>query len=154
MSPAGHDPGLRAVRRVRSARERDSRVGLQQALEASRAREAAAEYSSQRLQAAPGFTAGSAEEYRAYTRLVRALAEEVTTAQEQARTSRTVAEEARRRWGMDRQALQVVESLLERRAEERRQDRARREAADLDELAAQGWLRTHHQHRTVTEAPA
>ena len=154
MSAVGHDPGLHAVRRVRSARERDSRVGLQQALEATRAREAAAEHSRERLEAAPGFAAGSAEEYRAYTRLVRALAEDVTSTQEQARTSRTVAEEARRRWGMDRQALQVVESLLERRAEERRQDRARREAADLDELAAQGWLRTHHQHRTVTEAPA
>jgi flagellar FliJ protein len=151
---SAHDPGLHAVRRVRSARERDSRLGLQQALEATRAREAAAAHSRERLEAAPGFTAGTAEEYRTYTRLVRALAEGDTTTQEQARTSRTVAEEARRRWGMDRQALQVVESLLARRAEERRHDRARCEAAELDELAAQGWLRNRRQHRTVTEAPA
>jgi hypothetical protein len=42
---------------------------------------------------------------------------------------------------MDRQAVRTVELLLERRADERRAELARREAVDLDELASQGWLR-------------
>jgi hypothetical protein len=108
---ASADRGLVAVRRVREARERDSRAGLEQALAETRQRAATAEVSRARLAAAPTFGSGTAEE-------------------------------ARRRWGLDRRAVRTVELLLERRAAERRADRARREAADLDELAAQGWLRT------------
>jgi flagellar export protein FliJ len=139
---ASADRGLVAVRRVREARERDSRAGLEQALAETRQRAATAEASRARLAAAPTFGSGTAEEYLAYTRLVRALAESVFETQEAVRRSTTVAEEARRRWGLDRRAVRTVELLLERRAAERRADRARREAADLDELAAQGWLRT------------
>jgi flagellar export protein FliJ len=139
---AATDRGLAAVRRVREARERDSRAGLQQALAETRQRAAAAEASRARLATAPTFDTGTAEDYRAYTRLVRALAESVVETEEAVRRSTTVTEEARRRWGLDRQAVRTVELLLERRAAERRADRARREAADLDELAAQGWLRT------------
>ena len=138
---AAADRGLTAVRRVREARERDSRVGLQQALAATREREAEAEASRVRLEAAPSFGTGTAAEYRAYSLLVRALAESVVEKEEAVRRSTTVAEEARRRWGMDRQAVRTVELLLERRADERRAERARREAVDLDELASQGWLR-------------
>lgn len=141
MSASAADRGLVAVRRVRDARERDSRIGLQQALAATREREAEAASLRERLAAAPGFGNGSADEFRSHTLLVRALAESVVEKEEAVRRSATVAEEARRRWGRDRQAVRTVELLLERRAEERRQDRARREAADLDELATQGWLR-------------
>lgn len=136
-----HDRGLVAVRRVREARERDSRIGLQQALAATREREAEASVLRERLAAAPAFGTGTADEFVGYTVLVRALAESVTEKEEAVRRSATVAEEARRRWGLDRQAVRTVELLLARRAEERRQVRARREAADLDELATQAWLR-------------
>lgn len=151
---AAADRGLTAVRRVREARERDSRVGLQQALAATRQRTAEAEASRARLEAAPSFRSGSAEEYRAYSLLVRALAESVVEKEEAVRRSTAVADEARRRWGMDRQAVRTVELLLERRAEERRADRARRESADLDELAAQGWLRNRLAEVTEKEVLA
>ena len=55
--------------------------------------------------------------------------------------SARVADEARRRWVADRSAVRVAELLLDRRAEARAEERARREAADLDDLAATGWLR-------------
>ena len=135
------DRGLVAVRRVREVRERDSRIGLQEALAATRRREADAAAARVRLETAPGFDAGSADEFRSYHVLVRALAESVAEKEEEVRRSATVSAEARRRWGLDRQSLRTVEMLLERRADERRRQRARREAADLDELATQGWLR-------------
>jgi flagellar FliJ protein len=138
---AAADRGLTAVRRVREARERDSRIGLQQALANVRRRAEEVEVSLAGLHAAPGFDRGTAEEYRTYTFLVRALAESVVEKEEELRRSTSVAEEARRRWGMDRQAVRTVELLLERRAEERRHELARREAAELDELASQGWVR-------------
>jgi flagellar export protein FliJ len=149
MSATDADRGLNAVRRVREVRERDSRIGLQQALLAARAREAEAEAARARLAAAPHFGSGSAAEYQAFVLRVTALAESVLERQEELRRTTAVAEEARRRWGIDRQAVRTVGLLLERRAEERLQEAARREAADLDELAAQGWLRSH-----VTPAPA
>ena len=134
---------LVAVRRVRDARERDSLIGLQQALTATRERAAEAEASRARLAEAPVFGTGTAEEFRAYAVRLQALAEAVTAKEEQVRRSTSVAEEARRRWGMDRQAVRTVEVLLDRRAEEHRAEQNRREAADLDELAGQGWLRLH-----------
>ena len=147
MSAAKHDRGLRAVRRVREARERDSRIGLQQALAAARQREVDAEHARERLATAPGFGTGSAQAFQAHTLFVSGLADAVRQKDELLITSRTVAEESKRRWARDRQAVRTVELLLERRAEERRQDRLRREAADLDELASQAWLR---QNQTVT----
>jgi len=120
-----HDRGLVAVRRVREAREREAEAAALRG----------------RLASAPAFDTGTTDEFLGHTVLVRALAELVAEKEEAVRRSATVAEEARRRWGLDRQAVRTVELLLERRAEERRQVRARREAADLDELATQAWLR-------------
>jgi flagellar export protein FliJ len=74
--------------------------------------------------------------------------------EEEVRRSTSVAEEARRRWGTDRQAVRTVELLLERRAEERRRERARRETAALDELAGQGWLRNRLAAVTPADPPA
>lgn len=142
MSRGGHDRGLHAVRRVREARERDSRIGLQQALAATRQREAEATQARERLENAPSFGSGTAAAFRRHAQLLTAIADTVSEKDEQVRTSRTVADEANRRWALDRQGVRTVELLLERRADERRSDRARREAADLDELAAQAWQRT------------
>lgn len=149
MSAAAHDRGLKAVRRVREARERDSRIGLVQALAATRQREAEAEAARDRFESTPPFEVGTSSEFRIYNQLVQALAEAVAVKEELLRTSRTVAEEANRRWGLDRQAVRTVELLLERRVEERRAARARQEAADLDELASQAW---HRNHLTVVPA--
>lgn len=151
MSAASQDRGLTAVRRVREARERDSRIGLVQALAVTREREAEADAAREQLRTAPAFEVGSAAEFRTYHQLVQALADAVAVKEELLRTSRTVAEEANRRWGLDRQAVRTVELLLQRRVEERRAELARREAADLDELAAQAWHRKHLTVVPVTE---
>ncbi|HSE10499.1 MAG TPA: flagellar FliJ family protein [Nocardioidaceae bacterium] len=151
---AAADRGLKAVRRVREARERDSRLGLQQALSETRRLEVEAAASRVRFESTPRFGDGTALEYRAYTRLVRALAESVVEKEEAVRRTTAVADEARRRWGLDVQAVRTVELLLERRADERRADRARREAAELDDLAAQGWLRARAAKPTPREVSA
>lgn len=143
MSAAAQDRGLKVVRRVREARERDSRIGLVQALAVTRQRETDAVAARDRLESTLPFEVGTAAEFRTYNQLVQALADAVTVKEELLRTSRTVAEEANRRWGLDRQSVRTVELLLERRVEERRAVLARREAADLDELASQAWQRNH-----------
>lgn len=145
MSAGAQDRGLQALRRVREVRERDSRVGLGQALADLAEREAAAALAWERVASTPPFEAGDAEDFRRYQQLVGGLAEAARARGDLVRSGRTVVAEARRRWSQDRQALRSVELLLERRAEQRRADLARREAARLDELAAQAWVRARQE---------
>jgi len=150
VSAGSADRGLKAVRRVREARERDSRIGLQHALATTGRREEDAARSRARLETAPAFAGGSADEYRLHALRGAGLAGEVARTEELLRSSRAVADEARRRWAGDRQAVRVVELLLERRAAERRAERARLGARDLDELAGQAWVRARVAPETAT----
>ncbi len=142
------DRALVAVRRVRAARERDSRIGLQQALVAARTRADEAAAAQQRLRQAPAFAEGSATDLHVHVLHTRLLAADAHAAAERAEAGRLLTEEASAHWQRDRSALRVAELLLERRAEERAAERDRREARALDDLAAQGWLRG----RTAGEA--
>jgi flagellar export protein FliJ len=135
------DRALNAVRRVRDVRERDSRFGLTVALGSADAKEAAAEEAARRLRTANGFAAGSVADFQAHVDRMSGLVTLQSRAVAAADASRLVADEARRRWQRDRQQVRVVDLLLERRAAERAQLRARREAAQLDDLATQAWLR-------------
>lgn len=137
---AVHDRGLRAVRRVRAVRERDSKVGLQQALGAARDREAEAAAMAERLTGLPAFGAGSGADFGVHAAHVTGLAAEHRRRVAAAEQSRRVADEAARRWVQDRQALEVVDQLLERRTRQRREEQDRAGARDLDELAGQRWL--------------
>ncbi|MGN6578045.1 MAG: flagellar FliJ family protein, partial [Nocardioides sp.] len=94
-----------------------------------------------RLATAPAFSAGSVQEFLAHAQRLTGLAEAGTRAEESAAASARVADEAGRRWQHDRTEVRVVDLLLERRAAERAVERARREAVELDDLAATGWLR-------------
>jgi hypothetical protein len=141
MSIHEQDRALGAVRRVRTAREQDSRIGLQVALATSRQRRREAERANARLVQAPRFGVGSLTEFHGHVLHVTALAQAELLAADRAESSRAVAQEATVRWQRDRTALRVVDLLLERRAEERADERDRREARELDDLAAQGWLR-------------
>ena len=141
------DRGLAAVRRVRVARENDSRVGLQQALGERRTTADAAARAQERLAAAPAFAAGGAVEFHVHRQVLTALATDRRATEDAAAVSDRIADEARRHWVADRTAVRVADLLLGRRAEARAEERARREAADLDDLAATGWLR-----RTTEEA--
>jgi flagellar export protein FliJ len=135
------DRGLEAVRRVRTAREADSRTGLQLALAESRSLTDRAARAQQQVADAPGFAAGAAGDFLAHRRHLEALAERRRVAAAEAEAAARLAEEARGRWLADRTRVRVTDLLLERRADLRSQERARREAADLDDLAATGWLR-------------
>lgn len=141
------DRGLAAVHRVRSARESDSRIGLQRALAESRAREARAARAVERLGSAPGFDDGTAVDFRLHRQVLTGLVEHTREAEEQAAAGARLAEQARLHWLRDRTAVRSVDLLLERRADERAVERGRRETAQMDDLAAAGWLR-----RTTGEA--
>lgn len=141
MTSPKDNRGLNAVRRVRSARERDSRIGLQRALANRREREAQSEAARQRLETEPSFATGSADAFRGHRLLLAGLADAHTQKQQLAASSATVAEESQRRWQMDRTGVRAVELLLERRAEERRAELARHEARELDDIAGQAWQR-------------
>lgn len=141
MSAAPQDRGLSAVRRVRSVRENDSRIGLQHALAESRRRAEEAERALRAVQVSPAFVAGSVAEFLGHAQRLGALASASSAAEHAAATSLRVGEEATRRWQHDRTEVRVVDLLLERRAAERAAERERRTAAELDDLAAVGWQR-------------
>jgi flagellar export protein FliJ len=132
---------MRAVARVRSVREHDSRIGLQQAIAEQREHEAHAADVRRRLEGAARFDAGSSGSFLALRASLDALGAVLRMADDETAASRRISEAAYARWQEDRARLGAVEVLIERRAAERRSDAARREARDLDEVAAQLWQR-------------
>ncbi len=144
-----HDAGLRAVARVRGVRERDSRLGLQQALVVTGQREAEAVRAQARLDGAPAFMQGSAADFHVQRSALAALAAQVRRSRELAEASRGTTDEAQRRWQHDRSRLRAVELLLDRRAEARRAEATRCENHELDDIAGRLWLR-----RRATSAEA
>lgn len=143
MSRAVHaeDRGLAAVARVREVRETDSRIGLQQVLAEQAALAGRLASLTGVLESAggePTCSPGALLAQRTALANVGVLAGETRSA---LATTEVVADEARVRWGTDRARLAAVELLLERRAAGRRTERARREAREADDLAAQRWAR-------------
>lgn len=135
------DRGLAAVARVREVRETDSRIGLQQVLAEQAALTARLAQLGAVLESAgvePVCSPGALLAQRSALANVGVLAGETRST---LATTEVVADEARVRWGADRARLAAVELLLERRAAGRRTERARREAREADDLAAQRWAR-------------
>jgi flagellar export protein FliJ len=130
-----------AVARVRGVREQDSRIGLQQALGEQRQHERHVAELRARLERSGSFTTGSAGAFLALRASLDVLGAVVRAAEEETAACRRISEAAYDRWQVDRARLAAVESLLERRAAARRAEAARREARDLDEIAAQLWQR-------------
>lgn len=133
---ARHDAGLHAVLRVRSVRERDSRLGLHQAL----AEQTQAE---QRLDALRSSVSHGGDLDRlgagAFLSLRQAVAgvsARMGEMREEVSWRSTVADEARARHAADRSRERAVEMLLERRATEREQARRRAEAKEADDLTS------------------
>jgi flagellar protein FliJ len=150
MKAADEDRGLRAVRRVREVRESDSRFGLSVALGSVRERDAEVQRARARLETAEDFAAGSVADFRGHVDRLSGLVALESLATARAQASRTVAAEAQRRWQQDRRQVRVVDLLLERRALARAEERARREQAQLDDLASQGWLRNQQKSQQQT----
>jgi flagellar export protein FliJ len=136
-----NDAGLRAVARVRSVREQDSRLGLQQAVRELREHEAESAELRHRIERSEGFGSGSTGSFLALRASLEAVGAALRAAEAQAASSRTISETAYGRWQRDKARLSAVEVLLDRRAAERRAESARREARELDELAVQRWRR-------------
>ena len=97
-----HDPGLHAVARVRGVRERDSRIGLQQALRVTAQREADAVQAQAQLDGAAPFVQGTSAQFHAQRAALAALAAQVQRSLDLAAASRATTDEARRRWQHDR----------------------------------------------------
>lgn len=143
MSRTGHteDRGLAAVARVREVRETDSRIGLQQVLAehaalTGRLTALTVVLESARVEAV--CSPGALLAQRTALANVGVLTGETRST---LATTEVVADEARVRWSADRARLAAVELLLERRAAGRRTERARRDACEADDLAAQRWVR-------------
>jgi flagellar FliJ protein len=135
------DRALGSIEKVRGIREQESRVGLRLALDAHAVDVAALDAARLLLHQHPGFGHGTAQEFHSHRTLVTTMADDIERQRQRTEASSTDAEAARQRWQGDRTRLRAVELLLERRITQRRTDRERREATELDDLAAQGWLR-------------
>ena len=138
---ATHDAGLKAVARVREVRERDSRHGLSTAIREHAAVESGVRALEHRIATGPAFVAGSSVEYLAERTHAIALGEALSARREDLRVSETVMASASAHWRSDRARHDAVVMLLERRSAARAAERARVEAAQLDDAATQGWLR-------------
>ncbi|MEQ4524528.1 flagellar export protein FliJ [Nocardioides kribbensis] len=141
MSRTVHDPGLRAVARVRGVRERDSRLGLQTALREQRTHERRVAELEQAVRDHAGFVSGDLAEFVALRQSLAALRHAAVEARADLDTSRRLALDAGAWWRADKARLGAVEGLLERRADERVAETARGEAVELDEVAGRLWLR-------------
>ncbi len=133
--------GLAAVVRVRSVRERDSRIGLAHALSDQRAAQVEAARIATALTTPTMPVLCSGAEFLAGRQILTGGAVVLSERQREAEVAAGVSTSARARWQDDRSALRAVELLVERRAENRRIELARREAAVSDEIATQRWAR-------------
>lgn len=139
-----HDAGLVAVTRVRGARERDSRLGLRQAVAEQRAAEERVAVLRDRLAGMAAPDDGSVASYVVHHELTRSVTEAISAARDEVRAAAALAASAHAHWQRDKSRLSAVEMLLERRAAGRREEQRRREARDLDEVVGQQWLRARN----------
>lgn len=136
-----HDPGLRAVERVRGVREQDSRLGLQRALRDLAEREAALARLEESIRTFGGAASGDMAQFAAIRQSLLSLRYAVAEARDAVGSARSVAVDAHAHWSTDKSRLGAVEGLLERRAEERAVEAGRAQAQQLDDIAGQAWLR-------------
>ena len=132
---------LGVVARVRGVRERDSRLGLVEALEEERTARTRASDLQRQLTEVRAFGAGDLAAFAARQRRVTALSEALVAARAALEGAHLLAEAARDRWRTDRSRLAAVESLIERREETLRRELRRREDKQLDAAAEDLWRR-------------
>jgi flagellar FliJ protein len=135
--------------RLRSVRERDSRVGLATAL--TEEREAAAKVSvlEELLTTLPMPATFDVAAFQGRLHTIETIRTALADTRSTLETARLVTAAARDRWVSDQSRLAAVESLVERRAAAVRAERQRRETRELDEVAQEMWRR-----RTLAAAPA
>ncbi|CAM3441020.1 flagellar FliJ family protein [Nocardioides dubius] len=132
------DP-MQAVARVREVRERDSRLGLSTALAEQRACAQAVDEARTLLATTPAPGTATARDFVYQRSVLSAWCQTLSQREQATDSARVVADAARAHWQLDHSRLSAVESLIERRAEERRAELARREERELDDVAARLW---------------
>jgi flagellar export protein FliJ len=133
---------MRAVARVREVRERDSRIGLLQALTTVRIREEELAALRGALDEAAQRVEGDLDGYAASRRLLTGMAVGVREAEHRLEGSRTVAAEAHARWQADKARVRAIEQLLERRVTRRAEEAARAEVREIDDIVGRLQART------------
>ena len=146
------ETNLRGLVRLRSLRERDSRLGLATALIEENAAAAQVRALEEQITTVPDTSTSELAEFRARQHRIEAL----TTALADARTAHASAHQlalaARNRWVEDRSRLAAVESLIARRAAAVREERRRRENRELDSIGQELWRRAQSLRERATEA--
>lgn len=135
------DSHLRVVARVRSVRERDSRIGLVTALTEERAAAARVDTLKEGLTSVPPHTVGDLASFSYRQHQVDSIGQALMAARSAQQAAAVVAVSARQHWESDRTRLAAVEALIERREAARRRELQRREARDMDEVAGELWRR-------------
>lgn len=133
--------GLEAVSRVRSVRERDSRLGLRQAIVERQERQDDLAELEQAVREHGAFVAGDIRQFVALRLTLTALGVAVGRAQRALDAAGVVTAAADAHWQSDKTRLSAVDNLLERRDEDRRVEVAHDEARENDAAATQLWLR-------------
>lgn len=148
---ARHDRGLQAVSRVRDVRERDSRLGLQQALREQVEVQTRLVRVQESMRQQASFESGDMNQYVAARQMLEVLREAASQIGQEVETAANLTASARAHWLRDKTRLSAVEGLLERRADERRAEAETREAHELDDVAGRLWLRQHTTPTTAKE---
>ena len=133
--------------RLRSVRERDSRIGLATALTEEREATAAVADLEQLLTSLPMPATFDVAAFQGRQHTIDTIRAALADTRSTLETARQVTVAARDRWVSDHSRLAAVESLVERRAAAVRAERERRETRELDEVAQEMWRR-----RTLTAA--
>lgn len=145
------DAGLRAVARVRKVRETDSRIGLRTAWQETRTAQHRVDELRDQLERASDFSSGPAATFLALRQSLELLGDALIAAEDARDACMLISDTAYARWQLDRSRLAAVENLLERRAAARRDEAERKEARELDDIAAQRWLRASAEDRARRE---
>lgn len=138
---ARHDRGLHAVSRVRDVRERDSRLGLQQALREQSALQTRLDELQDAMRTHGSFVSGDMHQFVALQQSLAVLREAAGDARREVEGAAVISASALSHWHRDKTRLSAVEGLLERRADERTAETRAKEAHELDDVAGRLWLR-------------
>jgi flagellar protein FliJ len=128
------DRGMKAVARVREVRERDSRIGLLQALETVRQREERLAELQRALTEAQDRETGSVDDFVVARSLLTSMAVAVREAERGVETARTIATEAQSRWQSDKARLRAIRHLIKERALQRADHVRRAEVREIDDI--------------------
>ena len=132
---------LRGLVRLRSLRERDSRLGLAAALIEENAAAARVHALEEQVSATPAVGTTDLGSFRARQHRLEALVLALSDARAAHASAHQLALAARSRWVEDRSRLAAVESLVARRAAAVREERRRRENREMDAIGQELWRR-------------